>query len=305
MNSWTVKHFPQTFDTIFSNKSVTDKLKLMINHKIHSNFILRGPQGSGKKTLLKIFLSYVDPLLKNTFFLSCSNSKNCDIKASLYLFIDKKIEGDPSNPHSMFKYIVIKNLERFPSQFYHILYNLFSNSNIIVIILETKEIINLETWCILFTLHAKTTDDLLSIGKHIYDKENFNISSQDLLNIVLRSKFETYTFLIMLQSYYYNIHNWLEFTHHNIDFDFILHNPSLKNRLFMIKNIESQGYSLEDIAINLYSHVYERADVLDNLQIIVELGNAIEKYANCEYRHDYLIYAISSIWKKQQSCELV
>ena len=295
MESWTVKHFPDSFDTVFSNKSVTDKLKLMINHPIHSNFILRGPHGSGKKTLLKLFLSCVDPLLKNTFFLSCSNTKNCDIKASLYLFIDKKIDN------STFKYIVIKKLERFPSQFYHILYNLFSNSNIIVIILETKEFIKLETWCIIFTLHAKTTDDLLSIGKHIFDKENFNIDSQDLLDIVLRSRFETYTFIMMLQSYYYNIHSWLEFTRHTIDYEFILYNPSLKKRLVMIKSIETQGYSLEDIAINLYSHVYERVDVLDKLPIIVELGSAIEKYANCEYRHDYLIYAISTIWKQQNS----
>jgi hypothetical protein len=296
--SWIQTHFPINFDTTFSNKQVAEKLKIMIYHPIHSNFILRGPHCSGKKTFLKIYLNYVDPSQKFTFFLNCSNTKNYDIKTSLYLFIDKKIDTNTNSNHSIYKYIVIKNLEKFPSQFYYILYNLLSNNSVIVIILETKEILNLETWCLIFTLHEKTTKELLSIGRFIAEKENYDISDKLLIDLVTRSKLETYTFIIMLQCSYMKIYSWLQFTKYNIEYEFILSEYSLKKRLLMIKNIESQGYSLEDITINLYSYVCNN-NTLMNLPYLVELGNAIEKYENCEYKQDFLIYAISNIWKLQ------
>ena len=296
--AWTQKYRPKIFDALFSNEQVVNKLKFMVNHPLHSHFILRGPNGSGKKTMLNIYLTYVDPEGKNTLWLNCTNTKNNDIKSSLYHFIDKKtdcrITESSNKSQKTFKFIIIKNLERFPSQFYHILYNLLSNPNIIVIILETRETLDLATWCLVFPVHSRTTNDLISIGRYVCEEEKNNIPDDDIKNIALRSKLEVYTFIHILQCHVLKIKKFVEYTRHNLQFDYILNDPSLKNRLITIKKIELQGYSLEDIAISLYTFVYEEDSL--NIPYLIELGSAIEKYSTCESQHDYIIYSISKMW---------
>ena len=290
--SWSTKYVPKTFSDIISNESITSKLKFLVKNNINTHIILRGKTGSGKKTFVDVYLNYVDPSRENTLWINCSNSKAVELRNTLYLFIDKKIENGKK------RYIIINNLERFPSHFYYVLYNLFSNENINVIILETKETLSLDTWCIIFKLHSRTMDDLIKIGRNICLAENMVITDKKLKYLIHRSQNELYPFIHILQSYHMNIKNWIEYTRHTLPYDEILYDPSLIKRIKQIKFVESLGHSLADISINLYNYVYEKDNI--DLDIILELGDTIEKYANCEYQKDHLIYSISNIWNKQE-----
>jgi hypothetical protein len=296
-NNWILKYTPATFDHLYSNLSITKKIKNIALYNLNTHFILKGPIGCGKKTLVNIYLNYVDPDRTHTLCLNSTLAKN----GSLNLFVDRKLEMNKK------RYIIIHNLERFPTQFYFILYNLFSNPEITLIITETKETLNIEPWCLLFSLHARTSDNLVSIAKYICEIEKLDFDEENLRSIAIRSKMYVYPFIYMLQCYYLHMNSWFEFSDRVFPFDELLNDPCLKNRFITLIKLCNQGYSQNDIAISLYNHVYEQKNLKNkyDLKYLLELGDTIEKYSLCEYHKDYLIYSITKLWRLDNPTESI
>ena len=114
--SWYEKHSPKTLETFYSNKNVVGYLQKMIDTEDYNHFVLSGEPGSGKRTLIKIFLNKVTDS-NNVLWLNHLSLKTLDSKDKLNSFLNSKT-------NVKHKWLIIENLHKMSSQFLYILYNI-------------------------------------------------------------------------------------------------------------------------------------------------------------------------------------
>ena len=142
--SWHEKYAPKSLDDILSNKKIVGYLKKMIKINNFSHFVLSGDPGSGKRTLIKVFLNTVTKK-HNTLWINHLSLKTLDAKDKLNSFINSKT-------NQTHKWLIIENLHKMSSQFLYVLYNLLASHSIVVCVLESHQQIDLSSWAMTFRM---------------------------------------------------------------------------------------------------------------------------------------------------------
>ena len=88
-SSWCEKYKPKLSE-IKDNQEVVEKLKIMIKTKLWTNFVLRGPVGCGKRTLINAFMNEVGCSDDNILRIYHSNLKIHDTRNLFSNFLEKR-----------------------------------------------------------------------------------------------------------------------------------------------------------------------------------------------------------------------
>ena len=281
--SWCIRYKPQSIDECSGNTHVKQRLKAMIQTKLWTHMIFRGPPGCGKRSLVSAFLNDAQIPTSNILRIFHSNTKLNDIKTYLSSFLEKKT----SQKH---KWIIIQNISRFPIQFHYTLYNIFTMTNITVIIVETKENIPINHWCILFSLQPRIKKDFIDIVRRIEKSQNIQISQKKITQAYVTSQGNLYAFLHILQ---WNPGKW--YSSDKIPCELILFDEKIEKRLESLNYLIDKGYSCLDLVILLYEHLKNNNN--STINDIIIMGRIRETY-NLE--KEDLFYAIQEIWKNQR-----
>lgn len=284
--SWYEKHRPNSLDEILSNQEVVGYLRNMICSNKFSHFILSGESGSGKRTLIKIFLNTVSHK-NNTLWLNHMSLKTIESKEKLQSFINSKTNMEH-------KWLVIENLHKMSIQFFYVLYSLLSSTSIIVCILESTHHIDLSSWAITFKMQVPSDDDLRRIAKTILKKEKKRYNTKLIDNFIISSDSKLCTFIFFLQIKYQKGVDITEHAYMPLSFSDVLYSKDLKTRVLEISKLEMLGYSHMDIAMQLYKHICHDTT---KVEYSIELGETIEHLNH--YEHDpYCLYScICKLWK--------
>lgn len=284
--SWYEEYCPRNLDDILSNTNVVGYLKKMIELNNYSHFVLSGEPGSGKRTLIKIFLNTVTNT-ENTLWLNHLSLKTLESKDKLNSFINSKTSEKR-------KWLIIENLHKMSSQFLFVLYNLLSSSSIVVCVLESNAHTDLSSWAMTFNMNMPTDSTLVDIARIIMKDKGIRFNRKLVDKCILHSNGKLCSFLFFLQV---NCQKHIDLTSYSqfmFPFDLILSSESLKVRLGEVHKLELSGFSHIDIAMQLYKHVTAASEDIDTA---LQLGQTIEHLNN--YEHDpYNLYAcICKIWK--------
>lgn len=271
---WIIKYAPENIDEYIGNHNSVKIFKNMAKTKLYTHTVLRGNPGTGKRTLIHLFLKHINA--ENVYFIY-------DYK-QIYSIIEKKT-NDPQ------KWFVFLNISRFPSQFYISLYEIFSLENVTCIIIDTKENNRLDSRCIVCEFESKTQNDLIKISNEIGKKINTKWDQEFLKDLCVKTNCELYLFIQYLQSYYFGFTEWFKTTQKYIDCNKLLFIGDLKDRFREIKRLENNGHSHIDIAIYLYEYAIKNEL---NVDIVKELGLTILNYEKRDH-NKYQLY--SSIYK--------
>ena len=278
--SWCLRYKPTCIDECSGNNHVKNRLKAMIHTKLWTHMIFRGPPGCGKRSLVSAFLTDAQIPYENILRIFYSNMKLNDMKTHISSFLEKKT----TQSH---KWIIIQNINRFPIQFHYTLYNLFTMTNTTIIIVETKENIPINHWCLFFTFQPRIKKDLIDIVHRIEKTQNIQISQKEITRAYSISHGNLYAFLHILQ---WNPGKW--YSSDKIPYDIILSDKNLDKRLDSINTLIKKGYSCLDLVILLYEHLKNSHN--SSINDIIIMGRIHEKY---NIDKDDLLYAIHEIWK--------
>tara|TARA_Y100000739_G_C20544866_1_gene435392 strand:+ start:361 stop:1251 length:891 start_codon:yes stop_codon:yes gene_type:complete len=289
--SWYEKHSPKTLDQFLSNKNVVGYLKRMIETKEYSHFVLSGEPGSGKRTLIKIFLNEANTG-KNVLWLNHLSLKTLDSKDKLNSFINSKSSVNK-------KWLIIENLHKMSSQFLYILYNILSSNSIVVCVLESVNQIDLSTWAMTFEMNLPSDDNFKEIGKYVLSKEGYEYDS-DFIDFYLEeiSCKKIYSFLFFLEIKKTTGHNIIKESELSFSYNNFLNQKDLKKRLKELFNLEVIGFSHIDIAMKLYRHITR---ISKNIEYAIEIGNTIEHLSKFEHDTYHLYACICRLWKIQEN----
>ena len=283
-SSWCEKYKPKLSE-IKDNQEVVEKLKIMIKTKLWTNFVLRGPVGCGKRTLINAFMNEVGCSDDNILRIYHSNLKIHDTRNLFSNFLEKKTD-------EKHKWIIIQNIRRFPIQFHYALYNLFTMKDLTVIIVETKENMSVGQWCIIFNMRDRTSKDYYNIARHIEKKEKKKWSKKFLQNIYSFSRNNLYTFLYLLQCPSELPDNYNK---QKLPYNELLNHPSLRERYKIIHELEIQGYSHLDIVTHIYNYLRESDD--SSIEYVIEVGRTLAIYSNHDYNKLPIYACFGRFWE--------
>tara|TARA_Y100000389_G_scaffold204224_1_gene255674 strand:- start:4306 stop:5187 length:882 start_codon:yes stop_codon:yes gene_type:complete len=287
---WIKKYKPKSLDELTYNKNTVQYLKTIIEKKEFMHFVLCGPSGSGKRTLIRLFLEEVTTP-NNVMWINQSCLKTIESREKLYTFIDSKSSCLTCEK----KWLIVENLNKMVVNFSNILFNILSSDDIYVCILETEPTNQVAPWCVSFNTSSHTTDELVQTGINILKNENFeNIDMQLLQRCAEISKNKIYTFLFLIQNIFNNQCDISPFMSPNFAYEVLLFHPSLKKRIKQLLQYEIVGYSHLDIAIHLYNYIFHESK---NIEYAIIIGKSVAHLTL--YEHDnYQIYAlICKLWE--------
>jgi DNA polymerase III delta prime subunit len=287
--SWYEKYSPKHLDDILSNKNVVGYLKQMIKINNFSHFILSGDSGSGKRTLIKVFLNSVTKK-SNTLWINHLSLKTLDAKDKLNSFINSKT-------NETHKWLIIENLHKMSSQFLYVLYNILSSRSIVVCVLESHQQVDLSSWAMTFKMNSPNESTFIDIAKMILKKEKIRFPRKIVQKCINNSNNKLRSFLFFLQINCQKKCDLSCFSNLSFSYDNILFNSCLKIRIKELLNLEKLGFSHQDIAMELFRYVTNKVTDINHAIII---GETIEHLSH--YEHDlYHLYAcICKIWKNQK-----
>jgi len=289
--SWYEKHSPKTLDHFLSNKNVVGYLKKMIETKEYSHFVLSGEPGSGKRTLIKIFLNQANTG-KNALWLNHLSLKTLDSKDKLNSFINSKSSVNK-------KWLIIENLHKMSSQFLYILYNILSSNSIVVCVLESVNQIDLSTWAMTFEMNLPSDDNFREIAKHVLTAEGFDYD-EEFIEFYLEeiSCKKIYSFLFFLETKKTTGHNIIKESELSFSYNIFLKEIDLKKRIHGLFNLELIGFSHIDIAMKLYRYLTR---ISQNIEYAIEIGNTIEHLSKFEHDTYHLYACLCRLWKIQNN----
>lgn len=285
---WFQKYSPQSLDDVTYNKDIAGYLRKMIKNKHFMNFVLCGGPGSGKRTLVKLFLKEITTS-ENVMWINQGYLKTIESRDKLYTFIDSKSSIGK-------KWLVVENLNKMVVNFSNILFNILSSNHIYVCILETEVSSQVTPWCVIFNTHSPSKEELIETGKKMIEIENVKekISEDQLEECAQASEYKIITFLFILQIIVEEKIDVKEFIIPEFDSENLLFHPSLRKRLDILMNYEMNGYSHLDIAIYLYNYIYNKSE---NIEICIELGDTVEHLTLYEHDSYYLYGTLCRIWE--------
>tara|TARA_A100001015_G_scaffold320161_1_gene445572 strand:+ start:2858 stop:3742 length:885 start_codon:yes stop_codon:yes gene_type:complete len=283
--SWYEKHAPKELDDFICNKKVVGYLKNMIKKKLYTHFILSGDHGSGKRSLIKVFLKTVT-IPRNTLWLNHLSLKTIESKDKLNSFLTSKINED-------YKWLIIENLHKMSNQFLYTLYNILSSEFIIVCVLESCQSVDLSAWAIKFQLNPPSQTDLSEIAKQILKLESCKYYPKIVETCIECSNTTLCSFLFFLETNYIYQKDLTSFSKMTFSYDVILNSDNLRERIHEIYRLECVGYSHMDIAIQLYRYVSSKSE---DIECAIHLGNAVEHLSHFEHDPYYLYSTMAKIY---------
>lgn len=285
---WSQKYAPRCLQELTYNKTAAQYLQKMIDMNEFMHFVLCGSPGSGKRTLVKLFLNEVTTQ-NDIMWINQSCLKTIESRDKLYTFINSKSSIGKK------KWLIVENLNKMVVNFSNILFNILSSDDILLCVLETEITKQITPWCVIFNTYNHTDIELIEAGKKIISKEKIsNHDNKKISECAAKSEHNILTFLFLLQVYFEKNVNLVEYILPEFSSKLLLFNPSLKLRLCKLMNYEINGYSHLDIAITLYNYVYEESK---HIEIATELGNAVEYLTNYEQDCYFLYGTICRIWE--------
>jgi uridine kinase len=287
-SSWIYKYRPQYLDDIVVNKKIADILTNMKHKQNYTHFGLFGPSGSGKRTLIKLFLKSV-ALPEHVMWVNHTCFRTIESKEKLNSFLDSKILGEK-------KWLIVENLSKIISLFSYTLFNLLAGSDVIVCIIDTKYIktdVDLSNWVVLLNMETHTDTDLISIGERILQHELIENNKEILQECVEQSSSNLYSFIFQLQTNFEQKISLKRQTIPMFAYEKIINSPILIHRLQELRSLEAIGYSHMDIAIHLHNYLLRKSK---NVDIVIEIGHTIEHLSHHEYDQYHLYACICKIW---------
>ena len=214
---WSKKYEPRTLDDVTFNKQAANYLKKIRDSPESMHFVLCGQSGSGKRTLIRLFLDEVT-YPENIMWINQSCLKTIESRERLYTFIDSKSSNNGK------KWLVVENLNKMVVNFSNILFNILSVQDVTVCILETEFNSHISPWCLLINTFRHTTDEMVETGMEILKKENIEFVKDDFVKDIARMSHNSiYTFLF-LQKYLHHLH-YLFLVAHQVKILFLFHTP--------------------------------------------------------------------------------
>ena len=220
-------------DELIIHKDIIDRLKVFISNKKIPNIIFHGPMGSGKKTILNIFINMIynneiDVIKNNVMYVNCAHGKGIKfIRDELKFFAKTNINFKNGN---FFKSIILLNADKLTMDAQSALrrcIELFSHTTRFFIIVEDK---------------YKLLKPILSRFCEIYiSMPLFNNKSINLYNYNLEKSFN---FKSNKLKRYNNLHKILDI---NID--------SLDNLFTLCNKLYDKAYSALDL-VNYIENKY-------------------------------------------------
>lgn len=235
------KYNPKTFDDIIGNTDIINLFKNLHNDNI-PNIILSGDYGSGKSTILNIFLK---------------NTKNID-----FYFINLDEDLKKNNIHNFLnflkksnqKIIIIDNYEEITLEHQYLLRSIIKKYNNNVSFLFFLNNINniieqLSSFFLILKLKKISHCQYFNYFKNIIDKEKFNISN-DILNHIIKTS----------NNFREIINNFI------ILFNYYLSNPNINNtNLENILNVSDEKYSSQIFLLCNNHDIFNVIKLIDNL----------------------------------------
>tara|TARA_Y100000389_G_C17466648_1_gene526269 strand:+ start:1950 stop:2825 length:876 start_codon:yes stop_codon:yes gene_type:complete len=288
---WSDKYNPKSLDEVTYNKDAAKFLKKIIKTKQFMHFVLYGTSGSGKRSLIRLFMKEVTSS-DNVMWINQSCLKTIESREKLYTFIDSKsINGK--------KWLIVENLNKMVVNFSNILFNILSLEDIYVCILETESSGQVASWCMTINTYKHTYDELVATGVNILKKEKYKKINRNTVEECAKvSNNYIYTFLFLLQMKFEMNIELKEFSIPNISTDILLFDEDLRNRLQTLTSYELLGYSHLDISIYLYRYIY---DISKYIEIAIVLGNTVEHLTKYEHDSYHLYGTICKIWDMQNN----
>ena len=241
--------------------------------------VLSGGHGSGKRTLIKVFLNTATTR-SHVLWLNHLSLKTIESKDKLNSFLNSKT-------NESHKWLVIENLHKMSNQFLYTLYNILSSKNIIICVLESQPQVDLSSWAVTFDMSPPSPSNLTDIARVILKKERRRFNKKTVEQLIEHSNGKLCSFLFFLQNKYEKKPDLTKYSDMSFSYDSILSQPSLKQCLKEIYDLEATGYSHIDIAMQLYRYTSSKSSSLNDA---IELGKTIEHLSN--YEHDpYHLYA--------------
>ena len=229
------KYSPKTPDESIIHKDEIKKLKKMSKDDSIPHIIFYGPEGSGKKTLINMFLKMIfgDDVVntRDTSYVvdsSGNRTKNVYIKQSNYHIIvepnnnnfDRYLIQDvvkeyakkPTNPFMStknFKVVLINNVDKLPyyaqTSLRRTMEKYSSTCRFIMWSVSLSKVIDpLRSRCYCFRIKIPSTIDLLEILLNISSKNNLNLTHDEYLSILHKSKGNMKDAIWMLQLKQFN-----------------------------------------------------------------------------------------------------
>ena len=214
------KYKPTTFDDIHYNESTKQKLITLSNNQTMTNLILYGPSGTGKKTLLNLYLYHYfnkDNSIYNlkTFDYTLSNNYKVIYKTSpkhfhiyftsnpknniliIYELIDSLLTTKSVlNSHTI---VLIHNIEKLQNNLIHLKY-ISEKYTYATFLCTSDKFISISIPFIQIRTPKLNYFDLLKITLKINKKEKLNIKNADIKYIIYNSLNNINNLLNTLQS---------------------------------------------------------------------------------------------------------
>lgn len=231
------EYTPKCYDDVFFHKEIYDRLKIMSDDNSIPHVIFHGPPGSGKKTMINIFLRmiYGDGISKlHTTLYNISGSGNKTKKEAVqnsdhhiiinptstnfdrYLVheIVKRYAGSRNieqtqNPNSKFKTIQISNLDRLSHSAQTSLRRMIevnaSTCRFVMWCDNLSNVINpLKSRCVCIRIPRPSENELFAYLTCVAVKKGFNPNIKQMCDIVQYSECNIRTALWCLQAYIAN-----------------------------------------------------------------------------------------------------
>ena len=286
------KYTPHNIQNIFFHKQICELLKIMSSDNEIPHIIFYGPEGSGKRTLINIFLEMlfddtIYDINKVKYTVASSGNKVSDelIEQSNYHIVlepyennyDRYLIHDIVKKYSLekslnvyksnrnFKIIVINNVDNlYPSAQFSLRRTMEDNSDNCRFIMWCKSLSKvikpLASRCVCLKIPAPTDIELLPYILSIASKENIPISLDKMTNILTKSNGNIKTVLWLLQIYKNN----------TLYLQFILsHFPSLSFHIQQLYNLQPSSLilpSYDELTLNL-------SNTVDNFEFVCNTNN--------------------------------
>jgi len=284
------EHTPKNIDDVVFHKDIYELLKNMAKDESIPHIIFHGQEGTGKKTMIKLFLKLlfdetVDELYDAVYKVTGSSNKVNDeiIKKSNYHIIiepsntnydrylihdvvknyAKHIGFDVYKTKRTFKIIQINNLDNFPfyaqTSLRRTMENYSDKCRFIMSCNSLSKVIRpVQSRCICIRLPTPTEYKLLEFTLNIIAKENIKISLKEIHKIISTSNYCIKSVLWKLELYTLNIN-------YDTDYELYIHkitNYILKGNYNNINNIRNIIFNISITNIN---HNKILQDIIKNI----------------------------------------